>query len=309
MTASNPQTISFASPPRMLDTLIAGKRLGLPMVDYIAGNRQFNAVPMTWHNHQGHEILMMLQGANTYGFHNKRQVELTGGHFMVIPAGTLHRGMQDVRTPSILCAMVVHEHLSHSRGGPFTPKEARWLLTRLSERQPMALPMPAAMLRQAHILHRSIIQHGSATISLETKTRLRLQTAMLMLEAASQASRSTARNGQEMSQRIITHLEKHYAQPVQINDLTELSGCSRAKLFAVFKDATGMSPNDWLLRHRIQRASKLLVATDRKLEDIANAVGITSSPYFCRLFRKYMSSTPGEYRQKNRCSKSEFIRR
>jgi AraC family transcriptional regulator len=290
----------------MLDTLISGQRLGLPMVDYIAGNRQFNAVPMTWHDHRGHEILMMLQGANTYGFKDKRQVELTGGHFMVIPAGTVHRGMQDVRTPSILCAMVVREHVSNPRGVPFTKQEERWLLARLGEKEPMALRMPAAMLRQARLLHRSIIQHGPAAISLEAQARLRLQTAMLILEAASQAGRSSARTGEEISQRIITHLEQHHAHPIQISDLTNLSGCSRAKLFTVFKNATGLSPNDWLLRHRIQRASKLLIATDRKLEDIAHTVGIASSPYFCRLFRKYMGKTPGDYRQISRVSRPEL---
>jgi AraC-like DNA-binding protein len=291
----------------MLDTLIAGQRLGLPMVDYIAGNKQFNAVPMTWHDHRGHEILMMLQGANTYGFKGKRQVELTGGHFMVVPAGTVHRGMQDVRTPSILCAIVVREQFSSSRGVPFTHQEARWLLARLGERMPMALPMPASMLRQARLLHRSIIQHGPAAITLEVQARLRLQTAMLILEAASRAGRSAARTGEEMSQRIITHLEKNYARPIQISDLTELSGFSRAKLFADFKNATGLSPNDWLLRHRIRRASELLVATDRKLEDLAEAVGIASSPYFCRLFRKYMGKTPGDYRQRNRPSRPNDI--
>jgi transcriptional regulator GlxA family with amidase domain len=58
-----------------------------------------------------------------------------------------------------------------------------------------------------------------------------------------------------------------------------------------------MSPNDWLQRRRVKAATDLLRATDRKLEDIATAVGFSSAQYFCQVFRKYTGKTPGEHRQ------------
>ncbi len=292
-------TVTYQSPPRMPDILIAGRSIGLPMAHYIAGNSQFTAAPMTWHQHQGHEILMMLQGANTYGFKTNRQVELAGGHFMVIPAGTVHRGVHDVRTPSILCAIVVQPECRHPVSSPFTTREAKWLLSKLGMQEPAPMPMPASMHRQARSLHRSIIGHRPDDVSIETKASLRLQAAMLMLEAARHCEQLGQETKENLSRKVITYLEKHHANPISISDLSQIAECSRARLFAHFKSATGMSPNDWLLRYRIQRAAKLLVSTDRKLDAIAHSVGIASSAYFCRLFRKYMGRTPGEYRQAN----------
>jgi AraC-like DNA-binding protein len=300
MSKRQPQTVSYQSPPRMLDTLIAGRTIGLPLVDYIAANSQSNAVPMTWHKHRGHEILMMLRGANAYGFKNHPQEELAGGQFMIVPAGLVHRGIQDVRTPSILCAIVVHEDFKNSRCSPFSAKETRWLLSKIGGSAPASLPMSTAMLRLARTLHKSILEYGRSSGNLAMNASLRLQASTLMLEAARHASQAPCQTSLNLSQRVIAHLEKHYADAVGISDLAQLVNCSRARLFAGFKSATGMSPNDWLLRQRIKRATELLASTDRKLDDVAQTVGIASSAYFCRLFRKYMGRTPGEYRQNNR---------
>jgi transcriptional regulator GlxA family with amidase domain len=72
-------------------------------------------------------------------------------------------------------------------------------------------------------------------------------------------------------------------------------GCSRAHLFLVFKRETGMSPNDWLQRRRVQATTELLRTIRRKLEDIAAATGFSSAQYFCQVFRKYTGQTPAEH--------------
>jgi two-component system response regulator YesN len=91
-------------------------------------------------------------------------------------------------------------------------------------------------------------------------------------------------------------MDARFTAPLPMNEVAQKAGCSRAHLFLVFKRETGMSPNDWLQRHRVKAASQLLRTTDRKLEDIAATVGFSSAQYFCQVFRKYTGKTPGEHR-------------
>jgi transcriptional regulator GlxA family with amidase domain len=92
------------------------------------------------------------------------------------------------------------------------------------------------------------------------------------------------------------HMESQFTQPLQMNEVAQKAGCSRAHLFLVFKRETGMSPNDWLQRRRVRCAIGLLRTTNRKLEDIATASGFSSAQYCCQVFRKYTGKTPGAHR-------------
>jgi len=76
-------------------------------------------------------------------------------------------------------------------------------------------------------------------------------------------------------------------------------GFSRSYLFAIFKSATGMTPNDYYLRIRIEKAQQLLAHSAQPVTSIALETGFSSSQYFSSVFRKYTGQTPVEYRWKN----------
>lgn len=106
-------------------------------------------------------------------------------------------------------------------------------------------------------------------------------------------------HSQHLRQSPVHH--KHLTVFAHHDVLATHTSTSRARLFANFKRETGMSPNDWLQRRRIEAATDLLRTTNRKLEDIAAACGFTSAPYFCHVFRKYTGTTPGKHRRRMWC--------
>ena len=59
---------TFINPFPVRDVLVSGKEMGLPMVDYISANHRFSAGRMSWHSHDGHEILLLLSGSTGYEF-------------------------------------------------------------------------------------------------------------------------------------------------------------------------------------------------------------------------------------------------
>jgi transcriptional regulator GlxA family with amidase domain len=72
---------------------------------------------------------------------------------------------------------------------------------------------------------------------------------------------------------------------------------TRARLFEQFKRGTGMTPTDYLLRVRVERARELMADTSRSLTEVAHATGFSSSQYFSTVFRRYTGMAPGAMRE------------
>jgi AraC-like DNA-binding protein/mannose-6-phosphate isomerase-like protein (cupin superfamily) len=292
-----PEKTTFINPLPVEDLLVSGKELGLPMVDYIAANHRFSAGRMSWHSHDGHEILLLLSGTTGYEFRGGRKLQLRGSEIMVIPSGTTHRGQKDMRLPSTLCA-IVFEPSHHPRQALFTKRECDWLASHFEQRTPQPVPMNVGTRHLAKTLHALIRQHATAKNTDGLLAALRVTVASIILEAARHHEQSRPAAHVSMAAQLIDHMERHLSEPISMDALARHARTSRARLFANFKRETGMSPNDWLQRRRIKAATDLLRTTNRKLEDIAAACGFTSAPYFCHVFRKYTGTTPSVHRKR-----------
>ncbi len=77
------------------------------MLIHVSRVRSHLASRVTWHSHQGFELLFLLEGATAYEFAKQGAVELRGGHFLVVPPGLVHRGLYNVRSPSTICGLAL----------------------------------------------------------------------------------------------------------------------------------------------------------------------------------------------------------
>ena len=298
MTPRKPNHIMPAHDHDVHESTFTGAEIGITMVGSTAATQGFNAIPLTWHSHDRYEVLMLLRGGAAYEFENGTELELSGGHMIVVPARVLHRGSKDVRMPSVICAVnfdITHPVTRHS---PFTKKEIAWVAAQFQSRTPRLLSMSPTLRRMAQTLHQMILQQRKSPRTADGTASMRLLVASIILEVARHTSGTHQRSTADAVTLAKEHMENHFTEPLSMNEVAQKAGCSRAHLFLVFKRETGMSPNDWLQRRRVKAATELLRTTNRKLEDIATACGFTSAPYFCHVFRKYTGATPGEHRQK-----------
>ncbi|WP_219838214.1 AraC family transcriptional regulator [Paenibacillus sp. R14(2021)] len=97
---------------------------------------------------------------------------------------------------------------------------------------------------------------------------------------------------------IIHFVERHYHQPLTLQQLSQLSGMSVSSFTAKFKEAAGMSLLDYKHTVQIRHASTLLLSTDKKVLDIALETGFGDVSFFNRVFRKHTGLTPREYRSR-----------
>ena len=76
-----------------------------------------------------------------------------------------------------------------------------------------------------------------------------------------------------------------------------MAGYTPQYLSSLFSDEMGMSIQEFLQRLRMEEACRLLAGSDLPLSQIAAAVGYRDSRHFSKVFRRYQSLSPKEFRK------------
>ncbi|WP_127533952.1 AraC family transcriptional regulator [Paenibacillus kobensis] len=95
----------------------------------------------------------------------------------------------------------------------------------------------------------------------------------------------------------IRFMSLHYAQPVSIEQLSRTLGYHRTHLSRMFKRMTGLSPKQYLMQIRLERAQKLLTDTTMPIDQVAVSAGFNDALYFSKKFRSWAGASPSAYRQ------------
>ena len=87
-----------------------------------------------------------------------------------------------------------------------------------------------------------------------------------------------------------------------IESLGRAAGLSRSAFAARFHEKVGEPPLRYVARWRMNRAAELLTESDVRLDEVALRVGYRSEASFSRAFARFMGSTPGNFRRKERAA-------
>jgi AraC-like DNA-binding protein len=90
--------------------------------------------------------------------------------------------------------------------------------------------------------------------------------------------------------------DRHYAEPLDVEQMASAAGLSRAHFSREFKQAFGVSPHAYLLTRRLERAAALLRVTDRSVMEVCMDVGLQSVGSFTTSFKRMFARTPTAYR-------------
>ena len=92
-------------------------------------------------------------------------------------------------------------------------------------------------------------------------------------------------------------MHRRIEHPWTVASLASEAGMSRSAFAQRFKELMNESPLEYLTRWRMYRGSDLLRESDRKLADVAQAVGYDSDGAFHKAFKRVLGIPPGEYRR------------
>lgn len=77
-------------------------------------------------------------------------------------------------------------------------------------------------------------------------------------------------------------------------------GIGRTNFYRKVRELTGMSPNDYLRKCRMERAAELLRTTDLPISEVCVQVGVPDAQYFSKVFKVYFATTPSIYREQTK---------
>ncbi len=101
------------------------------------------------------------------------------------------------------------------------------------------------------------------------------------------------------AQRIAYYLSSnYYDKNLSVDSLSRVIGLNRSYLYKIFKEATGMSPQAYLMQTRINKAREFLLVPESDVTSVASAVGYELNS-FSRAFKNITGFSPLEYKKKN----------
>ncbi|MDO4275943.1 MAG: response regulator [Eubacteriales bacterium] len=102
---------------------------------------------------------------------------------------------------------------------------------------------------------------------------------------------------QVLIQTILHFIEQNFQNNISLNDISQKVYLSPSYLSSLIASETGKNFVDILNEIRIQKAIEYLKEPQKKISEIAHAVGFREAQYFTMTFKKYMDITPRDYRE------------
>ena len=275
---------------------LSGAKVGLPLAKQVSAIFSHTASRVTWHSHKQFELLFVLDGSTVYEFQGCDPIELAGGHFMVVPPGMMHRGEQDLRMPTTLIGIVLaFDARGATRNTPFTVRELGWLRRHFKANSLTVHPLGQDLRRIIVQLDKRLSGKKQDNDELSI-AEMRLHVCSAISGAARQLSAVDSRDSQFIVNAAIDYMRDCLDESLSVGKLVTHTGYGRSRFFELFRANTGMTPNDYLRRLRLEAARELLSNTSRSVTEIAFKVGFNSSQYFSTVFLQYTGLTPTGFR-------------
>lgn len=91
---------------------------------------------------------------------------------------------------------------------------------------------------------------------------------------------------------------EYYNQPIDFNQLAKLSGYSLDYFRHLFSQKMGMSPKQFQINMRLEKAVELLSDQQKSCTEIASFCGFSTSAQFSKMFLEKYGISPNQFRRR-----------
>jgi AraC-like DNA-binding protein len=92
-------------------------------------------------------------------------------------------------------------------------------------------------------------------------------------------------------------MDRHYAEPLDLDDIARAAGYSRYHFARAFRAAYGETPGRYLSRRRMDRAQALLRSVNLTVTEVCHLVGCTSLGSFSSRFTELVGVPPSRFQR------------
>lgn len=100
-------------------------------------------------------------------------------------------------------------------------------------------------------------------------------------------------------QKTIKYIQTKYSLAIKVEDIANILGVNRSYLSRLFKEATGSSIQDYLLKYRMTTATDLLENHNKTVSYTAFAVGYKDAFTFSKAYKRYTGKNPSSVIKKS----------
>jgi AraC-like DNA-binding protein len=94
------------------------------------------------------------------------------------------------------------------------------------------------------------------------------------------------------------YLHEHQSEPISLSALAREASISRYHFLRLFHEAFGLTPRQYLIHVRLERAKALLSADRTSVTDVCFDVGFSSLGSFSTLFAERVGCPPSAWRRR-----------
>lgn len=247
--------------------------------------------PRILHAHEDFvEISLIVSGESEYLIHNKRQT-IHAGDLLVYNAGVVHDEVSGPDTEiGSYCVAVGGLHMPGLRENALLPDDAGYVFSTGAEFGDIR-SICSMMFRN--------LSSGEpdADAFCNSLMHALLVKVLAVTEGKDASKEKPVDEPHVLGRRIKEYIDKHYMEPITLQSMGEALHISPYYLSHVFKQMSGYSPVQYLLRRRIGEAQTLLITTDLSITRIAEMVGYDTQSYFNLQFTKNVGMPPNKFRQ------------
>ncbi len=147
---------------------------------------------------------------------------------------------------------------------------------------------------ELHFMHQEARRPQASNFRLAKNA---LERALIYIDSAN-PQRTDAQTDQRI-QYALNFMADHLDKSLSLEQIASACHTSTSRLAHLFKQEMGMSPIKFHERQRLNRAARLLVATDHSITSIAHEIGFDDPFYFSNRFRARFQKSPRQWRKEN----------
>ena len=218
----------------------------------------------------------------------------TAGNVAVIPAAsTLQSWYDEVEQDDIYLHLEPEFIKSVAAGADLNPDQTE-IITSLETRSPVIESMARMAFDE---LQRSSEAAGS---NLYADSLANLLAVQLLREYSSHKMPAEKQYVNGLTNKklalVLDLIESDLAEDLSLSTLANAAGLSEYHFLRMFKQSTGVTPHQYVISQRIERAKELLKRTDMTITEIAYLLGFSTPAHFTHHFRRKTGVTPSELR-------------
>lgn len=248
-------------------------------------------------------ITSMLRGKKTMHFHDQKGFDYVPGQTVIVPPKvTMEIDFPEASAfnPTQCIALEIdHEQIKKTLNylNEFFPKEdlrSKWLLTYDDYHFHNSAEISSLMNKVI-----SICADSSTEKNVLADLTLKELLIRIMQHQNLESLKKDSTNQNPLAY-VVGYIKENLHERITIEHLSEKAYMSKSTFYRLFKRELGMTPNDYILSEKMNKAKTLLANPENKVASIGYELGFEDSNYFIRAFKKIVGITPGAYQINSR---------